>query len=303
MPKQEASVPARTTGLPKIASGISGLCGVQQTEGEGDREQGGGQQQAEDRRRGPGIAQPAPGQRQHERGRRAGQERGPEHIKAVRPLVARQAAQLRVGHGERQKAERQVDPEDRRPMQVFGEEPAEHRPGEARGHEDAGDINLIARALPRRDDVGDDRLRERNQAASAKPLQSARQNKRQHGRRERAGGRADHEDGDAGEQGHAPPVDVAELAVERRHGRRGEEVGRDDPGQVRDIVQVAPDRRQGGGDDRLIERRQQHRQHDADYDRPDLGVRQRWGLKIGSCVQEDVQPKRERGSDHEPRGP
>src|SRR3954466_8809649 len=51
------------------------------------------------------------------------------------------------------------------------------------------------------------------------------------------------------------PVNVAELAVERHHGRRGEGVGGDDPGQVLDVVQVAADGRQGGGDDGLIQRR------------------------------------------------
>ena len=69
----------------------------------------------------------------------------------------------------------QVDPEDHRPVQVLGEKPAEHRPGEARGHEHAGEIDLVAAALPGRHEIGDDGLRERDEPAAAEALQAARQ--------------------------------------------------------------------------------------------------------------------------------
>jgi hypothetical protein len=40
-----------------------------------------------------------------------------------------------------------------------------------------------------------------------------------------------------------------------------EQVGDDDPGEVRRAVQVGDDRRQRRRDDRLIERRQEHPEH------------------------------------------
>ena len=67
----------------------------------------------------------------------------------------------------------------------------------------------------------------------------------------------------------APAVDVAELAVERRHRGGGEQVGGDDPGQVLDVAELAADGRQRGRDDGLVERRQEHRQHQAEDDRAD----------------------------------
>ena len=41
------------------------------------------------------------------------------------------------------------------------------------------------------------------------------------------------------------------------------------------LSELAPDRRKRGRDDRLVERRQKHRQHHADDDGSDLRMRQR----------------------------
>jgi len=67
------------------------------------------------------------------------------------------------------------------------------------------------------------------------------------------------------DQQHAPAaVDVGELAVERRDNGRGEQVGGHHPGEVLDVRIGAPDGRERRRDDRLIERGQEHRQHQAD---------------------------------------
>ena len=100
------------------------------------------------------------------------------------------------------KAERQVDPEDQRPVQMLGEHAAEHRAGDRGGGEHRAEIALVAPALARRDGVADDGLRQRDQSAAAEALQRARRDQRRHGGRERAGDRADNEDRDAAE--HAP---------------------------------------------------------------------------------------------------
>jgi hypothetical protein len=70
-------------------------------------------------------------------------------------------------------------------------------------------------------------------------------------------------------------VAVAELAVERGDGGRGEEIGGHHPGHVLDIAKLAADRRQGGRDDGLVEGREQHRDDDAADDGADLAVAER----------------------------
>ncbi|MNT99120.1 hypothetical protein D3C72_2418890 [compost metagenome] len=50
-----------------------------------------------------------------------------------------------------------------------------------------------------------------------------------------------------------------------------------------DIAELAPHGRQSGGDDRLVECRQEHRQHDAEQDRADILLRQRRRLNL--CIE------------------
>ena len=182
-------------------------------------------------------------------------------------------------HRQRGDAERQVDPEDQRPVELLGEEAAEHRAAD-RGHrEHRADIALVAAALARRDDVGDDGLRQRHQAAAAEALQRAAEHQGGHRRRQRAGDRAGDEQADRDHHHDAAAVDVGELAVERRHRGAGEQVGRHHPRQFAEIAEMHADGRQRGGDDGLVERAEEHRQHDADDDGADLGVRQRLVLE------------------------
>ena len=128
--------------------------------------------------RAPRIAQAAPAQREQDRHGRGDQQDGAEQVELVRPLVARQPLQAPIGDQERQQSERQVDPEDHRPVQMLGEKAAQHRPGEARGHEHAGEIDLIAAALPGRHEIGHDGLREGDQPPAAEALQAARQDQK-----------------------------------------------------------------------------------------------------------------------------
>ena len=58
-------------------------------------------------------------------------------------------------------------------------------------------------------------------------------------------------------------VRVGELAVDRHHHRRGEEVGRGDPRVARDAVEVFDDAREGGRDDGLVEGAEEESEQDA----------------------------------------
>ena len=66
----------------------------------------------------------------------------------------------------------------------------------------------------------------------------------------------EHDDGDL-EQPLAAE-EVAELAVERRRHRGRQQIGGDHPRQMVEAAELAGDRRQGGGDDRLIQRGEEH---------------------------------------------
>ena len=76
-------------------------------------------------------------------------------------------------------ADRHVDQEDPAPAgdaedgRLPGEEAADDRAEHARGAEDGQEVALVLGPLPRRDDVADDRQRQREQAAGAEALEGA----------------------------------------------------------------------------------------------------------------------------------
>ena len=59
------------------------------------------------------------------------------------------------------------------------------------------------------------------------------------------------------------PVQVAELALDRGRAGGREQVGRHHPREVVEPAQVADDGGQRGGDDGLVERGQQHAEHEG----------------------------------------
>lgn len=217
----------------------------------------------------------APAQRQQQRdGGRAHQQRA-EHIELVRMVMGRQAAQGAVAHHAGADAERHVDPEDQRPVQMLGEEPAEDRAGDGGGDEHHREIALVAAALARSHQQTDDGLGERDQATAADTLHRAGNDQPDHARRQRAGDRADEEQAD-GDQQHRPrAVDIGELADQRRHRGAGQQIGGDDPGKAFEVAELRADGGQRRRDDGLVKRAEEHCEHDADDDRTDLGVIER----------------------------
>ena len=94
--------------------------------------------------------------------------------------------------------------------------------------------------------------------------------------------RAGQEDQDRGQEHRLAAVHVAELPVQRRRGGRGQQVGGHDPAEVVEPAEVADDRRQRGRDDRLVERGQEHAEHQRAEDRHERAAGQHVGF--GRCV-------------------
>ncbi|CRQ48515.1 hypothetical protein PAERUG_E15_London_28_01_14_03632 [Pseudomonas aeruginosa] len=242
------------------------LLGDEQQQGE--RRQG---EQAEQRRVAPGCALADLGDGQEQRGEAHHHQHDAQVVDHRLPARHRQADQGSPRDGQREKADRQVDPEYPAPRQVLGEQAAEHRAGDAGDGVHAAEVTLVAAALARRDDVADDRLAHRHQPARADPLQHSRQHQLAHALREPAKQRGGGEHDDGEEHQTAAAVEVAELAVDRhRYGHR-HHVGRDHPGQQVEVGVVGRDRRQGDGDDGLVEGAEEDRQHQSGEDGTDGG--------------------------------
>ena len=120
-------------------------------------------------------------------------------------------------HGHGDEADGHVDVERPAPAGLVDEDPAERRADERPKDEGRPEQPLIAAARARRDDHADRRVREREQPSRAHPLDDAEGDELVHRLREAAQRRAEEEDRDRNEPEEPPPVDVAELPVQR-HG-------------------------------------------------------------------------------------
>ena len=154
----------------------------------------------------------APGQRQHQRQRRRDHCRRAEDVELMPAIVARQFTQRAVGGCQRDDAERHIDPENQRPVQMVSEQTAEHRTERARSHEHDRRVALDDWPLARAQQIGDDGLRDWQQPAAADALQAARQDQKPDRGRERTGDRTDDEDSDRRKHDGAAAIDVGELA-------------------------------------------------------------------------------------------
>ena len=204
-------------------------------------------------------------------------------------------------------ADRHVHVEDPAPREAGDEEAAEQRARDRCDREDRADEAHVPASLARRDDVGDDRLRADHEAAGADPLQRAEADQLGHRLREPREHRAGEEDQDRDEEDGLAPVHVAELAVDRSRDRRGEQVRGDDPGEVVEPAEVADDGRQRDRHDRLIERGEEHAEHQRD----EHGAQRCAGqppvvdhaseVTPGSATQDPGVPRRESGWTARPR--
>ena len=112
----------------------------------------------------------------------------------------------------------------------------------------------------------DGREGEHEESAAAQALQGPRGDQEGHRAREPAERGAEQEQAHRDEHHRAAAVEVAELAVERRHDGRGEDVGGHHPAQVIEPAEVRDDGRKRGRDDGLVERSEQQEEADGDDD-------------------------------------
>jgi hypothetical protein len=201
----------------------------------------------------------------------------------VNAVVEAGVAQVQraVHHEQGRDAEGHVDQEhpppagDAQDLGLAGEEAADDRAQDAGGAEDGQEVALVLGTLTWRDDVPDDGQGQGEEATGTHTLDGSEARQHRHRGGEGAEDRAEQEDHDGRGEERLAAVDVRELAVQRRHDRRGDEVGRDNPGLSGKVAEVVGDDAHGRGDDRLVERGQEHPQHQAGHDGQDLRVGQR----------------------------
>src|SRR5579859_364783 len=199
-------------------------------------------------------------QERHDAGGEGG--RAPEVDVAPRGLRA-DVGQARQHHHYGDDADRDVDLEDPAPAPVVGDPAAGGRADDRAEAEHGAEESLQAAALLGREEVADDGEDGGEQDAAEKALHAAGDDELGHVLGQAADGGRDHEAEHAEEQERLAPEQVAELAGDRGHGGRGDEVGGRDPSQAVEAVEVGHDARDGGADDRLVERGQEQRQHGA----------------------------------------
>jgi hypothetical protein len=165
---------------------------------------------------------------------------------------------------ERNHRNRQVEIERPSPAEEVDEQSADERTDDAAHREDRALVAEPPAELPRRHDVGDDRHRQRAQPARADALDEPEHEElvdrlcdpAQHG--------ADREDRDRGIEEPLAAIQVAELAHERQRSHLPDEVRGHDPRDARQPTQVVGDARQRGGDDRAVDRAQDHPELEPD---------------------------------------
>ena len=236
---------------------------------------------------GPAVVRASPRRVEQQRRDRADDDR---RTQVVDPVVASDQWHVQGARGDEQgrEADRDVQPEDPAPARAVGEEAAEQGAGDAGDAEHCAEHALVLAALPRRDDVADDRQRQRHEATAAEALHGTPTDEHRHRRRGASDHRADQEDDDRGLEHRSTAVEVRDLAPQGGGRGRGQQVGGDHPGQVLQPAEVRDDRGQRRADDALVEGGQEHAGHQADHHLDDVAVGQvgraiRGSRRAGRC--------------------
>ena len=179
-------------------------------------------------------------------------------------------------------ADRDVDVEDPAPAERVGEPAAERGSKHGGESEHRTHEALVAGALPRLEQVTDDRHTVRHHGAAADALDASEQDELEHllrsaGRRREDGVEprlacgpgergSREEERDAAQVEPLAAVEVRQLADDRDSDGRGERVDGEHPRQQRHSAKLADDVGHGGADDGGVERSEQHRQEHARQD-------------------------------------
>ncbi len=161
--------------------------------------------------------------------------------------------EVAVDEKDRQRPERQIDPEDPAPAELLGEITAKQGASDAGDRIDRRNVALILAHLSRRNGIGNHGKREGNQTAAPQPLQHP---CCQQGRQilgERTGHRARQKQADADIEHPHPAKEIAQLAVEGQHGGGRQQVGGDHPSEGGPSVQLGANHGQRGGDYALFQ--------------------------------------------------
>ena len=162
--------------------------------------------------------------------------------------------------------DRHVDPERPPPAQMIGEISAQQRADHGGHTEYRAQRALIAAAIPQRDDLADQRGGGNGDGAAADALQRAGADQHCHRLRQPAQHRPGDEEQHRGLEYPLAAQHITESAGQCGDDRGGQQITGDDPRLMARPAQVGDDRGQRGGDDGLIQRRQQHPQHDRQED-------------------------------------
>ena len=158
--------------------------------------------------------------------------------------------------GNRDDADRQIDPKHERPVQVLDDKRAQRRSSDRRNAPNPGQPALHTCALGRRIDVADDGCRHRLQRPRAHSLKNAEHDQRRHAQAicaahgpdieypgEAAGGGADEEDGGADKEHALAAVEIGKPSINRRRDRLRQQVGREHPAEQMKAAKLAHNRR------------------------------------------------------------
>ena len=175
-------------------------------------------------------------------------------------------------------AEREVDVEDPAPREALDEEAAEQGAGDAGDGEDPAEEAGVSAALAWRDDIGNDGHDEDHEPAAAEALDGAGDDEPIHRLRGAGKDRADeeHDDRDlehrlaAVDVGDLAAVDVGDLAPDWSGGRRGKQVGGDDPCELVEPAEVARNARERCAHDGLVQRGEE--EHERAHDEGELAA-------------------------------
>ena len=217
--------------------------------------------QRQDLGRAPWVASAAPYADQYQAGRRCGEQGRAQDVERVPSRLGERGRQAPQS-GQGRQADREVHVEHPSPAGVLDDHATQQWPGYGGSREGGGDVALVARPLTRRNQVANGGHRKGHEAAGGDALDGAGDDQKRNAGRGPAerGGSQKQTQGDL-EQALAS-VTVAQLAPNGRARGGRDHVGGHEPRHVGDATEVESDGGQGGGQDRLVKNRRQHRQHD-----------------------------------------